>query len=197
MAGAVFLLLRYKSTQEVSLPPESAQPMKAAASTEEAPQDISHGSTPEEGMISRQSDDKSAICQGLRAKYQSLAEVKKSYKTDTRFFNIHKKVDGITYRLRYFFKDGNEVEIPTYLLYKEDQNDEEHIIESKARKKGPMYLKIEAAIGDITYTEEGLNVGADQDLFLHYVNKKLELVQGNMDGDKALNASEDFIDCKF
>jgi hypothetical protein len=155
--------------------------------------DANLSKAPEEAVTSQRSTNKDSLCQALRAHYQNLKEIKRTEKTSVRFVNVHKKVDGIVYRLRFFYKDASENEIPTYLLYKEDQNDEEHIIESTAYKKGAEYLKIEKAQGSVIYTEEGVNLGIDQDLFLHYENGDLKDLQGL----SPLLAEKNFIECRF
>lgn len=148
---------------------------------------------PEEAVTSQNPAVQSDVCQSMRDHYQNLSEVQKMEKTSIRFVNVHKKVDGVVYRTRFFYKDSSENEIPTYLLYKEDQNEEDHLIETSPYKKGPQYLKIEKALGSIIYTEEGVNIGAEQDLFLHYENKILKDLQGF----SPQNSEKNFIECRF
>jgi hypothetical protein len=155
--------------------------------------DANLSKTPQEAVTSQNSVAQSDNCHSMRERYQNLREVQKVEKTSIRFVNVHKKVDGIIYRTRFFYKDSSESEIPTFLLYKEDQNEEAHLIETSPYKKGPQYLKIEKSLGSIIYTEEGVNIGADQDLFLHYENKVLRDLQG-VDPQRS---EKDFIECRF
>lgn len=116
-------------------------------------------------------------CLYFRTQYGDVTELKKAAH-QVRFINIHKKINNEIFRLRQFYKEANEGEQLIYLLYKEDQNNEDHLIEKSAYKKGPKYLKIEKQTGEIIYTEEAFNLGDDQGLFLHFVNQKLKSLQG-------------------
>jgi len=136
---------------------------------------------------------KNGICTSLRANYANLDEIKNNEKIDLRFVNVHKKVDGIIYRLRFFYKDSSENETPTYLVYKENQNEEDILTEKSAYKKGKLYNKIEKAPGEIIYTEEGLNIGLNQNLFLHFENKVLKDLQGT----SPLTEKMGFVECHF
>lgn len=156
--------------------------------------DATLSKTPEEAVTSQNATaTQSDVCESMRSHYQNLSEVQKMEKTSIRFVNVHKKVDGVVYRTRFFYKDSSENEIPTYLLYKEDQEEVDHLIETSPYKKGPQYLKIEKAPGTIIYTEEGVNIGAEQDLFLHYENKILKDLQGI----SPQKSEKDFIECRF
>ncbi len=155
--------------------------------------DATLSKTPQEAVTSQNPTTQSDICESMRSHYQNLSEVQKMEKTSIRFVNVHKKVDGVVYRTRFFYKDSSENEIPTYLLYKEDQEEVDHLIETSPYKKGPQYLKIEKAPGTIIYTEEGVNIGVEQDLFLHYENKVLKDLQGI----SPQRAEKDFIECRF
>lgn len=155
--------------------------------------DANLSKTPEEAVTSQHATNRDTLCQGLRGHYQNLKEIKRTEKTSVRFVNVHKKVDGVVYRMRFFYKDSSENEIPTYLLYREDQHEEEHLIETSPYKKGTQYLAIEKATGDVIYTEEGVNLGVDQDLFLHFENGDLKDLQGL----SPLLAEKDFIECRY
>lgn len=155
--------------------------------------DANLSKTPEEAVTLQNETSKNDLCQSMRSHYQNLSEVQKMEKTSIRFVNVHKKVDGVVYRTRFFYKDSSENEIPTYLLYREDHNEEDHLIETSPYKKGPQYLKIEKSPGSIIYTEEGVNIGVDQDLFLHYENKVLKDLQGV----SPQRAEKDFIECRY
>jgi hypothetical protein len=52
-----------------------------------------------------------------------------------------KKIGGTIYRLRHFFKDGDEGEIETFLVYQEDQNETPSIVEKSHYNKGKLYKK--------------------------------------------------------
>lgn len=155
--------------------------------------DANLSKTPEEAVTSQNETSQNDVCQSMRSHYQNLSEIQKMEKTSVRFVNVHKKVDGVIYRTRFFYKDTSENEIPTYLLYREDQNEEDHLIETSPYKKGAQYLQIEKAPGTIIYTEEGVNVGVEQDLFLHYENKILKDLQGI----SPLGEERHFIECRF
>lgn len=165
----------------------------AETQTRQLNPDANLAKSPNEAVTSQNSTTQNDVCKSMRAHYQNLNEIKKIEKSSMRFVNIHKKVDGLVYRTRFFFKDSSENEIPTYLLYREDKNEEPILIETTPYKKGPQYLKIENADGEILYTEEGVNMGVDQDLFLHYENKELKDLQGI----SPLREEKDFIECRF
>jgi hypothetical protein len=94
-----------------------------------------------------------------------------------RFSNVHKSIGKTIYRLRHFFKDGDENEIETFLVYKEDSQERASIVEKSTRTKGSHYLKIENAPGQIIYHEEGYS--STDEVFLHYINNKLEGLQSD------------------
>jgi hypothetical protein len=154
---------------------------------------LNDSKTPSEAVTSHTTPSQDDLCQSLRARFANLNEVRKIEKTSVRFVNIHKKIDGVVYRTRFFYKDSSESEIPTYLLYREDQNDEPVLVETSRYKKGEKYLSIERAVGSIIYTEEGVNIGAEQSLFLHYENKELKDLQGISPSPK----EKSFIECRF
>lgn len=156
--------------------------------------DVNLSKVPEDAVTSQNPHwDQSELCESMQSHYQNLSEIQKMEKTSIRFVNVHKKIDGVIYRTRFFYKDSNENEIPTYLLYKEDQNEEDHLIESSPYKKGPQFLKVEKSFGTIIYTEEGVNIGIEQDLFLHYENKILKDLQGITQQASDKN----FIECRY
>lgn len=158
--------------------------------------DVNLADTPEEAVTQQNTDTpKHSVCQSLRTSYANIDELKKKEKIDIRFINVHKKVDGTVYRLRYFLKDSNENEIPTYLVYvyKENQSEKDILTEKSTYKKGKLYTKIEKAQGEILYSEEALNIGVEKDLFLHYENNVLKDLQGI----SPLPDEKDFIECRF
>lgn len=172
----------------------TATSVTSSADSAELNPDATLSKTPAEAVTAQNTNTtRNEMCQIMKDHYANMESVKKIEKVSVRFLNIHKRVDGIVYRTRFFYKDSSENEIPTYLLYKEDQNDEEHLIETTAYKKGPQFLKIEKAQGEIIYTEEGMNIGTDQDLFLHYENKILKDLQGISPTPEA----KDFIECRY
>jgi hypothetical protein len=198
LAVAVFFFLKSRGLSRDSGPVHAYDPQaneSSSAKVTDASEGIIHGNAPKEAMTSYQSDEKNIRCQGLRDIYRNSREVKANNIHSTRFYNLHKKIEGTTYRLRFFYKDGAEAEVLTYLLYKEDNNGDEHIVESKSYKKGPMYQEIENAQGETTYTEEGLTIGRANELFLHYINNRLEMLQGNL--AEGTDPEKNFIDCKF
>lgn len=119
-------------------------------------------------------------CSRLHQSYSSIKEIEKKFTPSLLFTNIHKQIDGKVYRLRFFFKDGTNGEIPTFLVYEEDQNEEELIIENTAYKKGPLYLKVERSLGENLYEARGYEL-AENDAFIHYENGKLKDLQGDFD----------------
>lgn len=133
--------------------------------------------------------EQTEFCQKLHVKYQNLDEVKKNKSTSVRFKNIHKNVEGNIYRLRFFYKDSSENEIPSYLLYLEDKNEEEHLVEKTSYKKGPLYSKIENVDGTVIYTEEGVNIETHGELFLHYENGDIKDLQGTVE--------KNLVECRY
>lgn len=175
-----------KETTVTSVSESTAQP--------EINPDANLSKAPAEAVTSQNTTTtRTEMCQNMKDHYASMESVKKIEKTSVRFLNIHKRVDGVVYRTRFFYKDSAENEIPTYLLYKEDQNEDEHIIESTPYKKGPQFLKIEKARGEVIYTEEGMDIGADRDMFLHYVDGNLKSLSGVSPTPEA----KDFIECSY
>lgn len=148
----------------------------------------------EEASVSHNTAD---MCQSLRTSFSEIEKIKQSESVDIRFVNHHKKVDGIVYRLRFFYKDSSENEIPNFLVYKENDNDEDILIEKSSYKKGKLYKKIEMALGETLYTEEGLNIGSDKNLFLHYENKKLKDLQGMIPNQSEKKDRANYIECRF
>jgi hypothetical protein len=161
--------------------------------TPEINPDVTLSKTPSAAVTSQNTPAQIDQCKMMRERFQNLNEVRKNEKTSIRFVNVHKKVDGIVYRTRFFYKDSSENEIPTYLLYRENQNDEPLLVETTRYKKGEKYLSIEKASGSIVFTEEGVNIGAEQSLFLHYENKELKDLQGV----SPLQKEKSFIECRF
>lgn len=155
--------------------------------------DVNLSKIPQEAATVHNDFSKDTVCKSMHSSYQYINEVKKLKNVDLRFVNIHKKVDGIVYRLRFFYKESSENEIPNYLVYKENQKDEDILVEKSSYKKGKLYLKVENDQGEIVYSEEGLNVGAEKDLFLHYENKVLKDLQGV----SPLQGEKNFIECRF
>ncbi len=156
--------------------------------------DVNLSEAPSEAVTQHNAvNSKSIICESMKASYGNIEEVKKKEKVEIRFVNTHKKVDGIVYRLRYFLKDSSESEIPTYLVYKENQNDEDILTEKSTYKKGKLYNRIEKSTGEIIHSEEAINIGLEQDMFLHYENKVLKDLQGI----SPLPDVKDFIECRF
>ena len=123
----------------------------------------------------------SNLCHHTFEPFTKKAFIKKDKTSSSRFVNIHKKIDGVIYRFRFFYKETSEGEIPQYLLYQEDDQEEEHLIEVTPYKKGPKYQRNEKLNGEIIYTEEGINLGTNQDLFFHFENDQLKKVQGNFE----------------
>lgn len=189
VARMVIVFFENKKVDHAAVSPSVSTPSEAQTINPDA----NLSKTPEEAVTSQNETSKNDLCQSMRSHYQNLSEVEKMEKTSIRFVNVHKKVDGVVYRTRFFYKDSSENEIPTYLLYREDQTEEDHLIETSPYKKGPQYLKIEKSPGTIIYTEEGVNIGVDQDLFLHYENKVLKDLQGV----SPQRAEKDFIECRF
>ena len=190
IVGAFFFLRQNASIYRPSA--VSSNTLKTLKTTINS--DVNLSDIPAEAVTERNAKiAKNLICDSMKASYINIDEVKKKEKIDIRFVNIHKKVDGIVYRLRYFLKESSESEIPTYLVYKENQNDEDILTEKSAYKKGKLYNKIEKSTGDILYTEEAMNIGQEQDLFLRYENRALRDLQGV----STLQGEKDLIECQF
>ena len=155
------------------------------------------GSAPKDNALTEShmmlSQEKSTYCQSLKSQLPSIEEWKKTEQLSERFVNVHKRVNGTVYRLRFFYKDHAEGDTPTYLLYVEDSGDVAHLLEKSSHKKGKEYARIENEAGEILYTEKGIAAGREESLFLHYVNSKLKGLQGTL---PELN-SKAFIDCRY
>lgn len=121
-------------------------------------------------------------CGAAQKLYSDINEVKKIKSVSSRFVNTHKNIDGVIYRFRFFYKETSENEVPQYLLYQEDDQEEDHLIEVSPYKKGTKFTKFEKKNGITLYSEEGFNVGLDQNLFLHFENGQLKKIQGPIDG---------------
>jgi hypothetical protein len=124
-------------------------------------------------------------CLQYKDKYKNLSEIKKQHQTNVRYQNLHKTIDGEVFRLRYFYKDGAEGERLQYLVYKENAQEEDILIETSPYKKGKQYLKVENALGEIIYFEEALTLGKDETPYLVFTNGQLTHYQ------------ENDIDCRF
>lgn len=181
-----FIISKYKKNPITTLEQqERTMPEEEITSISDSP--------PAAFTLHNTDQDPKGACATLRANYARRDDIKNNEKIDLRFLNVHKKVDGLVYRLRFFYKDSSENETPTYLVYKENQNEEDILTEKSAYKKGKLYNKIEQAQGEILYTEEGLNIGSNQNLFLHYENKVLKDLQGT----NTLAKESGFIECHF
>jgi len=147
-------------------------------------------SSPDLASVKQRSD-----CEILKQTYIDLGQLKKNHKLVLRFENIHKKIGQTIYRLRFFYKDGDEGEMENFLVYQEDSSENPHIIEKSFHKKGPLYLKIEKANGNILYTDNGFNLADDnsENLLLHYSNDKIMGMQGVLQNLDVLKN----IDCHF
>lgn len=126
-------------------------------------------------------------CDLFKQPYLNLEKLRSDKKLNSRFENIHKRIDNKVYRLRRFFKDGDEGEIETYLTYVEDKDETARVVEKSSYKKGDFFKEIESAKGQIIYHEEGLNVS--DNLFLHYINNELKGMQGVFETKN--------VDCRF
>lgn len=139
-----------------------------------------------------------STCENLKNVYASKSEVKKKYTPELRFHNIHKKIEGNVYRLRFFLKDASENEIPTYLVYEENQNEEEMIVENTPYKEGELYKRIKKAEGEIIFEADAYSISRhlksnpNAELFLHYENDVLKDLQGQSE-----HSSVSVIDCKY
>ncbi len=130
-----------------------------------------------------------AKCLATFTPFLKRSELVKDQTSQTRYVNLHKKIDGVVYRFRFFYKETSENEIPQYLLYQEDMNEEDHLIETSAYKKGFNYQRLEKRPGETLYTEEGINLGNEQDLFLQYENGNIKKIQGKY--------KDQYYDCNF
>ncbi|MDD4975624.1 MAG: hypothetical protein PHY93_14805 [Bacteriovorax sp.] len=141
-------------------------------------------------LVNQKSD-----CEILKKPYARLDELKKTEKLDLRFENTHKKIANKIYRLRHFYKDGDEGEIETFLVYLEDKAEMARIIEKSSYTKGTLYTKIEEAKGAILYHEEGVNLSENVSgtLFLHYIKNQLMGMQGVLQNQN----DHKNIDCRF
>lgn len=152
--------------------------------------DYSKKLTSELLLVNQKSD-----CEILKKPYAHLDKLKKNEALDLRFENTHKKIENKIYRLRHFFKDGDEGEIETFLVYLEDKAEMARIIEKSSYTKGQLYTKIETTKGKILYHEEGVNLSENVSgtLFLHYINNQLMGMQGVLQNQN----EHKNIDCRF
>lgn len=141
-------------------------------------------------LVNQKSD-----CEILKKPYAHLDELKKKEQLDLRFENTHKKIGDKIYRLRHFYKDGDEGEIETFLVYVEDKTEMARIIEKSSYTKGVLYIKVEEQKGKILYHEEGVNLteNVSGTLFLHYINNQLMGMQGVLQNQN----DHKNIDCRF
>lgn len=89
-----------------------------------------------------------------------------------RFKNSHLKVEDKIYRLRFFYDDGDEGEIPTYQVFLEDEQEYADLIETTKLSPGPLYQEILKKNVESLYEESGL-LNEDNDEFIHVENKKI------------------------
>lgn len=139
-------------------------------------------------------DSENQVCKKAALLFSNKKLVMSKYSPQLRFRNIHKKVDGTIYRLRFFYKDGDNGDIPTYLVYKEDSSENEFIVENTSKIKGKLYQKIEKANGEILYDSEAFELQGKNDLFIRYENEEIKELQGFLD----IEAQERFpLDCIY
>lgn len=110
--------------------------------------------------------------------YATLDRLKAKEKINSRFENVHKRLDGKVFRLRRFYKEGQEGEKPKFLVFEEDKNEEGVLKESSDYKPGNLYQKILEANAEVIYSEEGVQTA--NGLFLHYIDGKLHALQGTI-----------------
>lgn len=96
----------------------------------------------------------------------------KTQNTKLRFENLHLKIEDKIWRLRFFFDDGDEGEIPTYQVFLEDENEYTDLIESNKNSPGPKYKEISSKESELIYQEHGY-LNEDKDEFIHTENKKI------------------------
>jgi hypothetical protein len=122
------------------------------------------------------------LCDQYKNQYGSLLKLKKLNKELTlNFENKHLVYDNHVYRLRHFFKDGENGSQEIYLVYLEDEegdDDHEHaqIIEKNFRTPGALYTKLLGENNSIIFHEIAYEVPVDK-IFLHYINGKLVGIQ--------------------
>lgn len=186
--GAFILLAPNKKKLEA----EAAETAFASALEMPAPINVNSVALSGDGQ-STEAEKNFNYCRTLKENLPTLEDYKKTQRVSERFVNVHKKVNGTIFRLRFFYKDHAEGETPNYLLYIEDPNEVAHLMEKSQYKKGAEYSRIEKSAGEILYSEKGINIGEDESLFLHYVNDSLKGLQGSV---PELD-SKAFIDCRF
>lgn len=134
------------------------------------------------------------ICEEAKKLFGSPQLVKSIYKTNQLFVNEHKDINGKVYRLRHFYKDGDNSQIPTYLLYEEIDDEDAIIIESSSHKKGPKYTEIEQENGLMLHYSEAYEIVKDHDVFIQFDNGQVKEIQGKLN----LSDSEEyFLNCSF
>lgn len=89
-----------------------------------------------------------------------------------RFRNVHLKIEEEIYRLRFFYDDGDEGEVPTYQVFIEDEQEYADLIETTKLKPGPKYESLLKAKTEKLYEESAL-LNEQSDEFIHLENKKV------------------------
>ncbi len=134
------------------------------------------------------------ICAKALLLFKDQKLVKTTYSPHILFKNVHKKMNDTVYRLRFFYKDGDNRNVPTYLVYQEDKDGNEYIVESTPLKKGKLYTRIEKNKGEILYDSEAYEIKDKNDLFIRYENGEVKELQGQLD----IEAQERFpLDCIY
>lgn len=116
--------------------------------------------------------------------YASIEKLKTKEKVYPRFENTHLKFEGKIFRLRRFFKEGEENEKEKFLVLEENENEEATLKESNDYKPGTLFQKLSNAETEVIYKEEG--VQTQSGVFLHYINGQLQSLQGTIQ-DKNLD----------
>ncbi|EQC47969.1 hypothetical protein [Bacteriovorax sp. Seq25_V] len=115
--------------------------------------------------------------------YRKLGAGKLRTKSDLRFINKHFEYEGEVYRTRFFYDDGAEGDVPTYLVYKEDSDQFPVIIESSKYQPGKQFAFFNKNINVFLFTESGINqtLDSENEIFTHYENEKLiEIISTNL-----------------
>ncbi len=128
-------------------------------------------------------EHKTGTEQACQSAYAKLEKATSTSRGSLRFLNKHFEYEGEIYRTRFFFDDGQEGDIPTYLVYKEDKDSFPTVIETSKYEPGQKFKFFENKIKKYLYTESGLiqNLEKEDDLFTHYENDRLiEVISTNL-----------------
>lgn len=93
-----------------------------------------------------------------------LKKYDENIKPTMSFTNKHIRVENTVYRLREFIDDGENGDILTFQVFKEDQDDFPEVIETTPTEPGEIYKKLLNSKYEILFQEQGY-LDEDETLF--------------------------------